>query len=444
MHFIGIDIGTSSISGVAYDYENNKVESVTLNNDSTLISPSGWEKIQNPARIMELVLEMLNNFFTRYTDIKGIGVTGQMHGMLYTDKEGNAISPLFTWQDGRGNLLYKNNKTYAAFLSETTGYRLATGYGLVTHFYNQENNQVPSTAQRICTIMDYVVMKLSGRKDPLTDYSNGASLGFFDVENLTFDHPVLEKVGINLSLLPELAQSATLCGYFKENIPVYSAIGDNQAAFLGSVKDIHQSIHITVGTSSQISVYTDKYIKIPALDTRPFPGGGYILVGAALCGGQAFAMLKNFFEQTLNIFTGTTPTGPDIYQIMTTIPYPGNETDLPLVETLFDGTRFNPAQRGRIENISLANFTPGNLIIGFLKGISRELYDFYNTLPAEIRDQKNKIIGSGNALKRNPLLCKAFEEQFNNQLIFSRYQEEAAFGACRIAISGGSYPTENM
>lgn len=430
MYFVGIDIGTSSISGVAYDYEKNKVEPVTLNNDSTITAAENWEKMQNPERILEIVWDILEDFDTRYSDIKGIGVTGQMHGMLYVDKNGEAVSPLFTWQDGRANRIYKDDQTYAAYLSEATGYALATGYGLVTHFYNQENRLVPENAHRLCTIMDYVVMKLSGRKEPLTDYSNGASLGFFDPEKLRFDLEALGKVGIDHSILPALDQSDVCAGYYQETIPVYSAVGDNQAAFLGSVKDICRSIHVTVGTSSQISVYSEKYIQIPALDTRPFPGGGYILVGAALCGGQAFAMLKDFFEQTLHVFTGKAPAESDLFRIMTSVAYQDDKDDLPVVETLFDGTRFMPSKRGHIGNISLTNFTPENLIIGFLKGISRELYAFYRNLPEEIRNQKNTIIGSGNALKKNPLLRLAFEEQFNAGMSFSLYQEEAAFGAC--------------
>lgn len=440
MYFIGIDIGTSSISGVIYDYEKKEIESVTLENDATILSKDDWEKIQDPDRILQLVLEIVDGFINRYTNIQGIGVTGQMHGILYIDNEGNAVSPLFTWQDRRANQLYKGDKTYSAYLSGITGYPVATGFGLVTHFYNMKNNLIPENSRHICTIMDYTVMKLSGRKNPLTDYSIGASLGFFDLENLVFDKVAFEKIGVDCSLLPQLRESASYCGSFRGIIPVYSAIGDNQAAFLGSVKDIHKSIHITVGTSSQISVYCDKYIRIPTLDTRPFPGGGYILVGAALCGGQAFAMLKNFFMQVLQLFTGEILSESDVYRIMTTVPYKRNEEDMPIVSTLFDGTRFAPWKRGEIESISLTNFTPENLIIGFLKGISRELYDFYYNLPEEIKGNKDTIIGSGNALKKNPLLCRAFEEQFGSNVTFSPYQEEAAFGACLSAVMGEGYP----
>jgi len=439
MHFIGIDIGTSSVSGVAYNYENNKIESVTRENDSTLSSSESWEKIQDPRRIMDIVSGILDDFSSRYSDIKGIGITGQMHGILYVNQEGDSVSPLYTWQDGRGNQLYLGGETYASFLSESTGYVVASGFGLVTHFFNSMNDLVPTNANKICTIMDYVVMKLSSRRTPLTDYSNGASLGLFDLEGLKFDHSALHKIGVDRSILPELSKSATCCGYFKDLIPVYSAIGDNQAAFLGSVKDIHKSINITVGTSSQISFYSEKFLNIPTLDTRPFPGGGYILVGAALCGGQAFVMLKTFFEKTLEKFTIKLPEELDIYRVMTSILYKDNSNDLPIVETLFDGVRSDPGKRGYIENISLKNFTPENLILGFLKGISRELYNFYQSFPEKIKSEKEIVVGSGNALKKNPLLCRAFEEQFDIELILSAYWEEAAFGACVSAIKSAGY-----
>lgn len=433
MHFIGIDIGTSSVSSVVYNPLSGKIEDETRINNTSLTSPNEWEKLQDPDKIMGIVEEILRDSLKKYPDMKGIGITGQMHGILYIDRQGNAVSPLYTWQDGRANLPCRKNQTHAAFLSEITGYELATGYGLVTHSYNKAHHLAPEEAVKICTVMDYAVMKLSGMKKPVTDPSNGASLGFFDVQRRKFDYPALEKAGIDADIIPDLTDPATCPGYYR-NIPVYPAIGDNQAAFLGSVQDIDRSVHITVGTSGQISVYSDKFIKIPGLDTRPFPGGGYILVGAALCGGQAFSMLNTFFEKTVRMFTPQKIEHADIYRIMTSIPYPDRLQDLPVVKTLFDGARSDPRERGSIENISIDNFTPENLITGFLKGICRELYQFYDHLPEEIKRKKNNLVGSGNALKKNPLLCKALEEQFRCHLHFSHCPEEAAFGACLLSI----------
>ncbi|MDR2472737.1 MAG: hypothetical protein LBD53_04110 [Tannerella sp.] len=442
MYYIGIDIGTSSICGIVYDAVNKTYDSVTKQNTAHILSPLAWERIQNPSIIMDIVNEIICLFTAQYPDIKAIGVTGQMHGILYIDEHGNALTPLYTWQDGRGSQLFINNLTYSQYLTELTNYRTATGYGLVTHFYNQKNNLVPCNAVKLCTIMDYAVMKLSKTASPIIDYTNGAALGFFDTEKLCFDTEALTKVGIDASFLPELKPSGAFAGLHQGSIPVFSAIGDNQASFIGSVSDIPHSVHITIGTSSQISVYSEKYTAVPSLDTRPLPGGGYILVGAALCGGQSFAVLKDFFEATLKFF-GTKTSGnlqklifsrfpselPDLYDIMTTIPVDAAD-ELPITETLFNGTRSEPSKKGSISNISTTNFTPQNLIISFLKGISDELHNFFLQLPDEIRQNKTILVGAGNGITKNPLLINIIEQQFNCNMTLSPQAEVAALGAC--------------
>lgn len=442
MHFIGIDIGTSSICGVAYNFSTKETESITKENETYITSPNQWERAQDAKTILSIVLDIIHEFQAKYSDIKGIGMTGQMHGIVYVDADGEAVSPLYTWQDNRGNLSYKDNQSYAAFLTANTGNSVSSGFGLVTHFYNLKNELVPTDAVKLCTIMDYVVMKLAGKSTPLTDYSNAASLGFFKKDQLTFDIPSLQKVGIDTSILPDTNESASLVGSFEE-IPVYSAIGDNQASFLGSVHDVAHSIHVTVGTSSQISVYSDKYIEVESLETRPLPGGGYILVGATLCGGSSFAMLKNFFADTLTFFLEKEGKEAiddlNLFQKMTTIPFQARVDEDLIVETLFDGTRLQPEKRGEITNISLSNLTPENVILGFLKGISEALYNFYQLIPESLKNDKTLLIGSGNGIKKNPLLCKAFEERFQHSMHLSAIQEEAAFGACMCAIVGGKY-----
>lgn len=438
MHYLGIDIGTSSICGVVYDFTNKKIESLNKKNDSTLKTVNSWESIQDPSKITLLVNEIVDQYFTKYSDIRGIGVTGQMHGILYVDKDGNAVSPLFTWQDNRGNEIYKSDKTYVQYLVEKTNYPLATGYGLVTHFFNIVNNKVPVTANKLCTIMDFVVMNLTKNRNPLIDYTNAASLGFFDIEKNSFDLQSLKDININTHIIPEIKESQSIAGYYQDIVPVYIAIGDNQASFLGSVNDVKKSIHITVGTSSQISVYTDKYIEVKSMDIRPFPTGGFLLVGAALCGGQSLMILKSFFENTLELFGKKPVQHIDIFKIINSIDYYSDIKDNLVVQTTFDGTRDSPWIKGSISNISRYNFMPENLIIGFMKGISQELYDFYTIIPDYVKKNKTLVVGSGNAIKKNEILIKIFEERFQKRFLLSEFEEEAAFGACILSMIGES------
>ena len=76
------------------------------------------------------------------------------------------------------------------------------------------------------------------------------------------------------------------------------------------------------------------------------------------------------------------------------------------------------------------NFTPENLILGFMRGIVNELLDFYNILPNYLKQNKNILVGSGNAIKKNDLLCTVLENLFNFKLKLSLTGEEAALGVC--------------
>ena len=438
MNFLGIDIGTSSICGIVYNTVSKDIVSIAKINNTDMLSCNVWEKVQDANAIVDIVLDLIQELRIQYPDIKGIGLSGQMHGILYVNAEGEAVSPLYTWQDMRGSLLYKDGMSYAAYLSKQTGFPLSTGFGLVTHYYNKVNSLVPHNAVKLCTIMDYTAIRLTGKCEPLVDCSNAASLGFFDKEKLAFDKEALWNVGIDSSILPEIGKAFSRVGHY-ENISVYTAIGDNQASFLGSIRDIRHSIHITVGTSSQISVYSEDYVNVPLLDTRPLPGGGYILVGAALCGGCSFSLLKKFFSETIKLYTGEEMDDTDLYKIMVSVPYKEVQEDDIRVETLFGGTRSHPEKRGKIMNISCLNWHPENLIRGFLEGMSQELYDFYQLLPNSVRERKTILVGSGNGIKRNPLLCQILEERFKCHLQVSACREEAALGACICGMVGNGY-----
>jgi sedoheptulokinase len=440
LQFVGIDIGTSTISGIIYDPETRNLISVTKKNSSRLESENYSEDLQDPEIILSIVQEILDEFLAGSDEIRGIGITGQMHGILYVDKDGNSLGPLYTWQDKRGDSIYRDELSYANYLTVSTGYSLATGFGLVTHFYNLKNNLIPAGAHKICTIMDYVVMKLAKNKVPVIDHSNAASLGFYDLQISGFDLGALKNLSISQDILPDIVPSGQIAGYYNKKVFVCSAIGDNQASYLGAVNDIERSLLINIGTSSQVSIYTDQYLKNDYLESRPFPGGGYILVGSALCGGYSLVILKNFYDEIIEMF-GTKPSGEiDFYKAFNSLQYSKENLNESLdVEVLFRGTRMHPWKRGSITNISVDNFTPVNLIFGFLNGICNELLGFYKQIPEKNRNKIQRIIGSGNAIRMNSLLCRILEDRFGHKMIIPKNCEQAAFGACLNAMVGGKY-----
>ena len=113
MKTIGLDIGTTTICAIVVDAENGEVlKSVTLPNDTFLENTKPFEKIQNPSIILDKALTLVDDLCKGYDDIVSIGVTGQMHGLVYLDGNGDAVSGLYIWQDASANEMYKDIQKY--------------------------------------------------------------------------------------------------------------------------------------------------------------------------------------------------------------------------------------------------------------------------------------------------------------------------------------------
>lgn len=434
MKAMGIDIGTTTACGILLDTDSGAVVDVrTLANDS-VIEGKPFEWLQDPERIWELVQQMYTEFTGKYSDIGCIGLTGQMHGILYTDSEGRSVSPLYTWQDERGNEKMEDGKTYAEYLSEQTGYAMATGFGITTHYYNMKHGLVPEGAVSMCTIQDYMGMKLTGRKRPLLSSSDGASLGCFDREKLCFDMEEIEKLGIEPSIIPECEGGFTLLGRTPEGIPVGAGIGDNQASVIGSVRELKDSVLVNVGTANQISVGIDKYIDTRRIDIRPLAGTQYICAGAGLCGGRAYAALERFFRQVVETMTGQ-KTEVLYGKMGELLEKRGMKPGTLTVDTRFCGTRENPQLTGSINHLTLDNFKPEEFIYGVLGGIVEELATFHKVM-LELGAPKPKyLIGSGNAVRMNKYLQAVFEAEFGMKMQIPVHNEEAAYGAALYAMT---------
>lgn len=428
---IGIDIGTTTISAVVLDVANSKTAGVyTLDNASDLPSGFVWEKIQDAERITGRIQELLDSLLRRYAGVRAIGITGQMHGILYTDAAGNAVSPLYTWQDGRAGL---GSPSPCQILEERTGYRLAPGYGLATHFANQQTGNVPENAVKLCTIMDYIVMKLTGRTCPLTHSSNAASLGFYNTQTNSFDREAILRAGIVPSVLPDVTAEDTIAGTWNE-IPVTVAIGDNQASFLGSVQNPEREALANFGTGSQISVMnrdTAGFHADASMEIRPFTANSWLISGSALCGGRAYALLERFFRQYV---TACGMTSGEQYEVMNALAQKGIENGNYLhVHTTFCGTRNDPSLRGSIGGISEDLLTPEALIAGTLWGMASELHGMFRKMP---HGPVKTLVISGNAVRKNPALRQMLKEVFAMDVCMPVHKEEAAFGAAMFAAMG--------
>ncbi len=400
MNAIGIDLGTTSICAVAIDVDTGAVlKSETVPSNAFINTVNAWEKVQDVSAIIGIATSLAEKFIDDNTCV--IGVTGQMHGIVYIDKNGKAVSNLYTWQDARGNLPY-GETTYAKHLDSFAG------YGNVTDFYNKVNGLRPESAASYCTIHDYLVMTLCGLTSPVIHTTDAASFGCFDIEKNTFNYDLNVKV----------TGGFDIAGEYK-GIPVGVAIGDNQASVFSSVSS-DDDILLNVGTGSQMSVISDNCITGENIEVRPFFDGKYLLCGAALCGGRAYSVLKDFYAFVLK---AAGVENADVYAVMDKMLE--NATDSLSVDTRFEGTRKNPDLSGSITGIRTDNFTPAQLTLGFLEGMVEELYSMY----LQTEKKNGFIVGSGNGVRKNPQLVAAAERKFGSKMKIPAHLEEAAYGA---------------
>jgi len=447
MKLIGLDIGTSTICGLVLDARSAEIVSLVTRPNTAGLHGQPWESLQDPHVILRTARQIVDGFLQSHTDVAGIGVAGQMHGILYLDRAGRAVSPLYTWQDGRGDLPEERQKgepslvsppSAASRLSAALGTRVSTGMGIVTHAWNAAHRKVPAEAAAICTIMDYVAMTAAGARSPVMDATNAASVGGFDLAALDFRRDELDHLGIQPRLFPAVASGYPALGEARAGVPVFTAAGDNQASFLGSVREVRSTVSVNVGTSSQVSVRVDSPAPIPGMDVRPFPFGGFLAVGACLCGGSAYELLRAFFEKTLRLFGAAEPAGLETMNAVSAGALEGSPLS---VDIRFSGTREDPALRGGVSSISTVNFTPEHLVVGVREGIATELLDFYARLPEARRGEIRALVGSGNAIRLNAALREVFERRLGLPMKVPVHREETSFGAALLAgVASGVLP----
>lgn len=425
MYYIGIDIGTTTISGVVFDQTAHQIlTSRTLESRSFLQTGQDWERVQDANLILSKATALLNSLLEQYPDAAGIGLTGQMHGIVYVDDHGRHTSHLYTWQDERGRLPLEDGSDTLSRCAAHTPWPTASGYGLVSHLYNVYAGLVPEQAVGLCTIPDLLAMALTGNRKPLLHTSMAASLGFWNTKAGRFDADGFTAAGGDCSILPLVTDDLTVLGTYR-GIPVTIPIGDNQASFLGSMGQTSNGILLNMGTGGQVSVAAERYYDIPGVETRPFLKNAYLLVGSSLCGGRAYAILERFFRSYVKAATGVDCSQ---YGIMEGL---AREIDVAtlMVDTALKGTRSDPDRTGGIQNLTEDNFLPAQLIRGVMEGMIRELHELYVQMAHTADLHPAVLVASGNGLRKNSVLRDISSAMFGLELQLAQTTEEAASGA---------------
>lgn len=424
MNLIGLDIGTTTICGVLYSLKEKKAIK-TLVKENIFVKDHQNEYIQDPLLILEkiyLIIDELIEF--SHLRIGGISLSSQMHGILYVDEGGQPASSFYTWQNPRGAKPV-GNRTLAAEVSEKLGYPVHSGYGIVTHCSLMTDKKLPNNAVKFCNIGDFVAMRLSGNKTPVTDITLGASMGIADIQSGSLAESLRYLELKDMHVLPRIVSSTEILGYYKE-IPVVQPIGDNQASFLGSVKEKDKSLLLNYGTAGQISFYRDDYHAYPHFETRPLGNEGYIYAAFSLSGGKSYMILADFFSAVVKLFSSGDPLKP--IQVMDELVLDFSRKDIECLP-LFLGERGVEGNFAYFNHITDQNFTPENMVKALVQGMAFELYRHYEVLPEEVKQHLSILVGAGNGIRKNKHLIAAAKNLYHMPVKLLDLSEESCIGA---------------
>ena len=295
MLYIGIDLGTSASKFLLVDEVGRVLNTVTKEYPLSFPRP-GWSD-QDPAHWWQACLagvpELLAGFDAK--QVAGIGVGGQMHGLVALDAAGNVLRPAILWNDGRtaAQVDYLNETVGNDKLSAWTGNIAFAGFTAPKLLWMRQNE--PDLFARIAKILlpkDYLVYRLTGVH--ATDYSDASGTLLLDVAHKRWSSEMLDLCGVTEAQMPTLfdswqpvgtltAAAAAALG-LPTDVVVCAGAGDNAAAAIGTGTVGEGRCNISLGTSGTVFISSEQFRVDPhnALHAFAHADGGFHLMGCML------------------------------------------------------------------------------------------------------------------------------------------------------------------
>lgn len=443
MLYIGIDLGTSSVKLLLVDESGRILNTVSREYPLSFPKP-GWSE-QNPADWLRETEEGINALTEGFNKgrIAGIGVGGQMHGLVVLDENDAVIRPAILWNDGRtsAEVDYLNNVIGTDVLMACTANIAFAGFTAPKILWMKNNE--PENFAKIRKIMlpkDYINYILTGVH--CTDASDASGMLLFDVEHRCWSEKMLEICGITADLLPRIYESYEPVGHIlpevaerlglSENVVVCAGAGDNAAAAVGTGTVGDGACNISVGTSGTVFISSSRFSanENPAVHLFAHADGHWHLMGCML---SAASCNKWWVE---NILQSSDFSGE---QEAITEDRLGKNTVFFLPYLMGERSPINDTNaRGTFTGISMDS-SRADMMQAVLEGVCfgiRDSIEVARALGVDIRS--SRICGGG---AKSPLWKKMFANICNIEIESIETEEGPGFGGAMLAmVACGEYP----
>lgn len=270
-YVIGIDLGTSGTKTVLFDEKGTVIASMTI--EYPMYQPKNGYAEQDPADWYNAAVNTIKGVIAKSgvsnEDIVGIGLSGQMHGLVMLDGDNNVIRKSIIWCDQRTEkeVAQMNEIIGREKLIEITANPALTGWTAAKILW-VKNNEPENYAKckHILLPKDYIRFMLTG--EYATEVSDASGMQLLDVPNRCWSEEICGKLGIDMSMLAKVYESCEVTGKITEKAAeltglkagtiVAGGAGDNAAAAVGTGVVTDGKAFTTIGTSGVVFAHTSK------------------------------------------------------------------------------------------------------------------------------------------------------------------------------------------
>lgn len=443
-YFLGIDLGTSSVRAVAANQEGRTVAAGQCEYD--IMKPELDRAEQDMEQLWRATVLAIRKMLSAgegiREKIRGIGFSGQMHGLVMLDANGELIRNAIIWADQRSGMqigqIYRTipQKEFC----KVYGNRLSTGFLLPSLLWVREHE--PWNYEKIGKVLspkDYIRYRMCGETG--TDASDASGTGMWDLEHRTWAYGLLERLDIPKSLLAESHEAYEQAGTVTEECAWETGLkagtfvayggGDSLMMELGNGMIQRGRMASTIGTACHLTCALDWPLYDHQFRTNTWCHGQeklWSIMGAHLGGGIALKWLKNEilgFEDfdAMTKIAGQVPAGSEG---MLFLPYLNGER-----------TPHNDSDARAIYLGMTLRHTKAHMVRSTMEGIvfsMKESYDIFRSLGITAE----RMIASGGGAKSR-LFRQIQADMYQCPVYTNQEKEQSGIGAAMTAAVGSGY-----
>jgi xylulokinase len=447
-YLLGIDVGTSGSKAILIGADGAVKASATT--EYPLYTPQPLWAEQNPSdwwtATVTSIKQVLQQGGVAAADVAGVGLTGQMHGLVLLDAQGEVLRPCIMWNDQRtaAQCAAITEKVGLDNVLRLTGNPILPGFTAPKIVWVREHEpQVYARVAKVLLPKDYARYRLTGGF--FGEVSDASGTSMFDVGQRQWSSEMLQALEVPREWLPEVTESPVVSARVSaqvaaetgllEGTPVVGGGGDQAAQAVGTGIIAEGVVSATLGTSGVVFAASDSYRVEPEGRLHAFchaVPGMWHLMGVMLSAAGSFRWYRDTLGEVER--AQEKETGRDAYDILTGAAAevaPGCEGLIFLPYLTGERTPYpDPNARGVFFGLTLRH-GKAHMTRAVLEGVSYGLLDSLELMRAlGLSIEQVRASGGG---ARSSLWRQILADVFNAEIVTVNVTEGAAYGAALLA-----------